>query len=215
MSLLSYALTTTARAKTYLGSSAADATVESVVNAVTAWIESYCGRRFKQTTYTNELLDSDGSEYLFLSNYPVDETTGVNLDYRTSSSNESEWSDIDTEDRWIDWNTGVITGIGQTKWVKGVAKYRATYLAGFNFDNSATFLSDTGAADLEIAAWKICGAFLNIYPSGTGLVTKEELGQYAVTYSKIAFEDDQTIGAILAKYAKVDSSLGVMGPVLY
>lgn len=215
MSLLQHALTTTGRLSAYLDdSNISTGTLEAIINAATEWIEGYCGRRFKLTTYTEELINSDGSEYLFLKNYPVDEDTGVDLDYRTSNENEDEWDDIDTEDRWIDWDTGVITGIGQTKWLKGVNKYRATYKAGYDFDNVTTYLSDvSGAADLEIACWKLCAAFYNFYPKAH--IAEEKIGMYSVKFSKMAFEDDKTIMLILERYKKHDSTLGTMGPVLY
>lgn len=217
MALKAYALTSLARLKTWADISTADddTLLTDIINAVTSWIESYCGRRFKQTTYTEQEIDSDGSEVLFLPEYPVDETTDITLEIRTSALREDDWDEIDSEDYFVDWDEGMIKIAGGGKWIKGRKKYRATYKAGYDFDPAGTtFLTDTGAGDLEIAIWKLCTALYEERRSGARIAA-ERLGDYSVRFARIAFEDDPTIGAVLDRYRKLDETLGVMGPDLY
>ncbi len=44
--------------------------IDTLREAVIAWVESYCDRTFESTTYTNELYDGGGM-YLYLRNYPT------------------------------------------------------------------------------------------------------------------------------------------------
>ncbi len=213
--MLSYALTTTARVKTFgdINTADDDALIEILIDSATNFVENYCNRRFKQTTHTSEKLDSDGSKFLFLDQYPVDETLDVDLDVRTASNNEEEWDDIDSEDYFVGYDSGIIE-IAGGNWIKGKKKYRATYKAGYNYDNAATYLADAGAADLEEAVWKMVLAAYN-NRRGDPRVESEKIGQYSVKYRKIAFTDDTTIGAVLNFYAKKDEVLGARGPALY
>ena len=68
--------------------------------------------------------------------------------------------------------------------VRGRNLYRITYTAGFDFDNSATFLGDTDAADLEVAAWLMAQ---DVW-SSKGLnsnIKSERIGDYAVSYGEV------------------------------
>lgn len=44
--------------------------IDTLREAVIAWVESYCDRTFESTTYTQELYDG-GGQFLYLNNYPV------------------------------------------------------------------------------------------------------------------------------------------------
>jgi len=218
MSLASYALTTVARFKTYADISTAsdDTLLEDLVNAVSDWVENYCGRRFKQTAHSQKEIDSDGSKYLFCPEYPVSSTASFTLEIRTSAENEDEWESIDSEDYFVDYDNGIIT-IAAGNWLKGKKKYRVTYTAGYNFDSSKETdnLTDVGAGDLEVAVWKL---LKSIYDERRedARVTRERLGDYDVTFARIAFEDDPTIGSVLNRYRKIEGMLSPgLGPDLY
>lgn len=104
MALLSYALTTVDDVKTYLGitDTSQDALLEMFVNQSTDWIESYCGgRRFKDTTYTDEVYESifakaDGDfptiqrnrqYWLNTRQYPITATEPIVVKYRNGTDN--------------------------------------------------------------------------------------------------------------------------------
>ena len=68
-----YALTTLAKVKTYLGIANTDSNtiLTRIINSVTAGIENYCGRKFKARAYTMERQDGGGSNFLYVNNYPI------------------------------------------------------------------------------------------------------------------------------------------------
>ncbi|MFW9872371.1 MAG: hypothetical protein ACFFG0_04655 [Candidatus Thorarchaeota archaeon] len=73
--LVSYALMALNDLKLRIGISTSDTTYDTVltniINGTTAIIETACNRRFASTSYTNEKYDGDGTNLLFLKNYPV------------------------------------------------------------------------------------------------------------------------------------------------
>jgi len=215
-SLKSYALTTLARLKTYLDITTADddTLLTDIINATTEWVENYCNRRFKQTAYSNEEIDSDGSNFLFLKHYPINTSKTFTLQERDTAENSDDWSTIDAEDYFIE-EEGFVRAIARQTWNVGIRRFRANYTAGYNFDNSSTFLSDTEAGDLELAIWKLCGSLYN-ERRGDARVRSEKIGSYSVTFMKIAFEDDPTIGTILDNYKKRDEEIsGGVSPYMY
>lgn len=214
MALKSYALTTVARFKTYAGitSSSDDTLLEIFINQATESIENYCDRRFKQTTYTNVEIDGTGSEQLFLDQYPVDSGSTFTLQERDSAENDNDWSSIDSEDYFVDYDAGIIFRVARSKWGTGKKRYRVTYTAGYDYDNTTTFLTDTIAGDLEYAIWLLVQAQYNRRQGGSG-IEQESIGDYSVTYSKDINENDE-LKNILDKYARNDLA-GYVGPYLY
>lgn len=206
-----WVLTTAARVQQFIGGTftASQTTViESLIDSVTAYIENYCGRRFKQTTYTNEEYDGDGSGFIVLKQFPV---SSVSLKYRNTSSNEADWSTVDTKDYFVDTDSGVIQLAGNSKFTKGIKTYAVTYTGGWNFDNVATFLS-VYAADLEFVVWKLVSTAFNQKAGDVG-ISSESIGDYSVTYSKEVFENSE-IKAILDKYSKKEVR-GIPSPLNY
>ncbi len=208
MALKAYALTTVARFISFAGLtnlSAADNTnIEILINMLTEWIENYCQRRFKKTTYTQELYDGDGSRELYLRQYPVISGETFTLQERSTSLNSSSWDTIDSENYFVENDTGIVELAGKSsKFVNNPQAYRITYTAGFDFDNSATFLSDTVAGDVEYAMFKILKSSWDKRKSQAGIL-KERLGDYSVEFSGSVFESDE-IKEVLDKYARVSS----------
>lgn len=210
MAVKSYALTTRQRLIDFLGltglTSTQNSVLDRIIDSVTEFIENYTGRRFKQTTYTNELYDGDGSEYLLLKNYPVNSASSFTLSRRDSVVNESSWSSIDSEDYFVDYDTGIVEYAGGLRFASQPKHYRVTYTAGYNYDNSSTFLSDTEAGDIEYIAWKLC-AVAWARRQGDPSIASESIGDYSVSYTKEAFENDE-VKSVLDKYSSV-SAYGV------
>lgn len=155
--------------------------MENMINMMTNFIESYCGRRFMQTAYTSETYDGPQSETLLLKNYPISTTATFALYSRDSSANEDEWEEIDSTDYFIYYDEGYVNLTGRDRFNLYNRKYKVDYTAGYDFDNAATFLSDTVAGDLEMAVWMMV-AQQWLTKGSSGLVKGERLGDYSVTY---------------------------------
>lgn len=200
MALLAYALTTRARVKTFLGITSADydSLIDSLINAVTNFVENYCDRRFKLTTYTNEVYDGNGSQQMLLKQYPVAAFT--TLSERDADDNQDSWSAIASEDYFVNLTTGIIDYINGF-FTKLPRHYRATYQAGYDFDPAgATTLESVGAGDLEWTAWKLIQKIYNQRQGDTD-ITHESLGDYSVSYSAELMEDPM-LKSILDNYKR-------------
>jgi hypothetical protein len=75
-----YFLTTLADMKEYLGIDSADTTADttllSIMTVMTYWMERYTGRKLKSRSNT-EYYDGNGTDRVFLKNYPVTSTTST------------------------------------------------------------------------------------------------------------------------------------------
>lgn len=215
MSVKSYSLTTAARGASYMDIStptgAKLAAMEAIIDSITEFIENYIGRRVKKTTYTQEMYDTENGQTLNLNNFPVDEDSTFLLERRTSSLNEDDWEPVDSEYYHVEYDAGIILCASGIEFDRTIRGYRVTYTAGYDFDNSSTYLSDTEAGDLELAMWQLLEAIWNKRKGGSG-IESEKIGDYSVKYTKYLMENPDT-KAILDKYAAVNDELGVITPL--
>ena len=158
------ALTTVQRVKDRLviTSSTNDAVLLRLVNACTDFIEGQCDRRFKETTYTNEVHSIvDGQKEVILNNTPVSALTSTQ--YRAGMPSSPNWTDYPTDSVELseDGSTGIIHAFGRL--VRGSNAFRATYTAGYkiNFANAGDMNTHTLPADitdlcerLVVRVWK-------------------------------------------------------------
>lgn len=211
MALLSYALTNLDRQKEFLGITTNDynTILTSLINTTTEFVENYCDRRFKRTTYTNEVYDGTGSNQLLLNQYPA--TTFTSLEQRNSTQNISSWTAFSSNDYFVKENEGIIVLVSglNTMWQSGDSgmfiklpqHYRATYIAGYNFDASGgTYLEDVGLGDLEYVVWKLTATAFN-QRKGSDDVQSERIGEYSVTYRKEVAMDTE-LKQILETYRR-------------
>jgi len=204
MSLISYALTTVARYKVFAGitSSTQDDLIELLINAATDYIESYCGRRFKKTTYTQEIYDGDNSMVLSLRNFPVDSSAAFTIEWRNSGVNEDDWETIDSQYHTVDYESGIVKAMGGLKYRGNRSSLRVTYTAGYDYDNAATFLGTVGAGDLEYACWELVKNALNNSNLNSN-VQSEHLREYSVTYFAGGVYSNSVVMDILDKYKNI------------
>lgn len=207
------AITTPQRAADFIGMgtlSGVNATkFERLVNSVTDFIENYIGYRVKKTTYTHEEYNSNGGNTICLKSLPVLESENFDLQKRTSGDNDDSWESIDGDDFHVDWETGIIYGAGGRRFNRGHKNYRVTYTAGYDYDNSATFLSDTDGADIEMAAWLLIASIEQRSDGGAGVVS-ESIGDYRIQYAKSMFKNED-IEDLLSNYKKADT-IGFVTP---
>lgn len=210
MAVKTYALTTRQRLIDFLSlGTISDTTVQNVLDRIidvtTELIENYIGFRVLQTAYTNEIYDTEKSDILLLKNYPVNSGSAFTLQRRNSSLNEDSWETIDSQYYVVDYNEGIIHGMGGWTFQRTRAGYRVTYTAGFNYDNAATFLSETAGGDLELAAWLVAGAIYQSRKGGSLGVQSERIGDYSVTFRKALLENED-LQNILDKYRRHEAA---------
>lgn len=215
--LKDYALTTEDRTKVYLNISgdADDDLIIRLINSVTEFIERYCARRFQKTEYSAANYSEEyhslgmGETSMNLKNYPVDPASEFKLEERNSNANEDDWEEVDAEKFFVDYDAGIIHAVPSHAFAEGIKKYRVSYTAGYDFDNEETFLSDTTAGEIELAAWKLVGAVFQRRASAG--VQDESIGDYSVTYTSTSLEDEE-IHDILVKFRSFDVSVGGKTP---
>ncbi len=165
--LLSYALTTLADVKESLGVASSDSSYDNLIirkiNQVTRQIEAYCDRHFLETTYTNEIYNSNQTDQLVLKQRPVTATTPFALGVRDTGLNEDDWETIDSNLYYVDTTSGVVSLLFRTagRW----GRWRFTYSAGY-----ATIPEDLAEAASALASYYV------LNPSGdqVGLREKQE-----------------------------------------
>lgn len=170
--LLSYALTTEADVKETLGIASDDHSYDNLIvrsiNRATEMIEGWCGRRFKLTTYTDELYDATYDNQLVLRNFPV--TSLTSLSARDTTLNSGSFDAIDSENYFLDASAGILDAV--SNFWGSYDQWEVTYTAGY-----ATIPSDLAEATAALAAYFVG----NDPATGVGIASKRE-GSRQVTY---------------------------------
>ena len=206
MAVKDEALTTAERVAIFgeLGTLTAAQTIrmEAIINSVTSYIENYLGFRVKQTAYNNEEYSTEEGQKLILNNFPVNSGETFTIQGRLNALDVDSWETVNAEYYHVDFKAGIIHAAGGWEFSRTRNGYRVIYTAGYDFDNSSTYLSDTEAGDLELAVWQLALAMYS-RKGGTVGIKSEKLGDYAVVYTKTIMEDEN-IKSILDKYARKD-----------
>lgn len=141
--IVPYALTTRQRIKDRLTITAAtqDVLIDRLISAATDLIESMTNRRFKKTTYTNEVYSVYGAkaEFIFLKQLPVVVLTS--FQFRAGTPSNPAWTSFlaDTYELLQDGASGIIKVYGGLGGIfggfsGGINQVRATYDAGYLID---------------------------------------------------------------------------------
>jgi len=136
---------------------------------------------------------------LLLRHFPIISTETFTFQYRTTITNESDWDSVETEDYFVDYDSGIVTALFDFQDYPD--HYRFSYTAGFDYDNVATFLSSVGAADLEYACWKLVNAIFT-QRKNSGNIQSESIGDYSVTFTTEVMIDDE-LKDILSRYKRM------------
>lgn len=172
-------LTTLQRQKDFMGITVStnDTVLTRFIGSVSRFIENEIGYIIQQATYSNQEFDGNGESEITLTNFPI--TTFTTLQRRQSSRNQAIWETINSQDYHTRLSEGVVVLL--RGFAEGVLNYRATYIAGYNYNLTSTFLDDVGLADLELAVWQLVrDAFNN--KSKSGNIKSQSLKNYSVTY---------------------------------
>jgi hypothetical protein len=156
--IVSYALTTRERVKTRIGfdEKKFDDLLDRLVSAVTDFIESQTNRRFKKTTYTNEVYSIQNRQsFLTLKQTPV--ITLSSFQYSQGLPNNRTWTDVPAADYELDPDTDLSMIRTSFYLTRGISTYRVTYEAGYliDFDNVNNSSLHTLPADLTDLAERL------------------------------------------------------------
>ena len=136
--MINYALTTNARVKARIEItvSTLDTVIDTMIASVTDFIEQQCGgRRFKETTYTNEVYDGSivgvnpqPLPYLILKNAPIASISA--FEYRNGTRTSPVWTAFQ-DDNYEPMNS---RGIVKVDLPAGYQNIRVSYVAGYKID---------------------------------------------------------------------------------
>jgi hypothetical protein len=132
--MAAYDLITLAQAKDYLniGVASADTTqdvwLQSVLSAVSDYVERYCQRKFAVQSVANEIYDGDGTETLQLNYWPL-----VQLSTATTPSTADKLAAVqfrsDPDGSWTDLTDNVNWILTNPRWTH-IALYSGVFLSG-------------------------------------------------------------------------------------
>lgn len=162
-----YALTSLANLKEYLGIVAndEDSLLTNIINRSTDIIEKYCGRRFKETTYTEEEYNGSGTTKINATNFPITAVTSKQRNYGTAG--DANWDDL--QDEFFKYLEDEGQFYYQVGFNKGTKNYRFTYTAGYS----------TIPSDVEEACLALCS---HVYTDRKNKgMQSESLGEYSYT----------------------------------
>lgn len=164
------ALTTTTKVQRQLGISTDDAIIDDIVAAVNTQLENVLGITVSSATYTNEEYDIDRQGHvLVLKNKPVTTFTSLQSKDKPLDFDDDNWTTIGSDEYKVDLDEGLVTWTAY--FLRGKARYRATYTAGY------ASIPD----DLSYAATILATAYYNQRKGGD--IASEKLGQYARTFT--------------------------------
>jgi hypothetical protein len=140
MGIVDHKLTTLERVKNRLGITTTnfDIVLSEIINGITDWIESYCGRRFKENTYINEIyngsilggINNGEKKYLILKNTPV--SSLISFQYNSGTNSSPFWIDFNIDSYQLLEEEGIIYVYGYLP--RGFRNIRVSYTAGYKID---------------------------------------------------------------------------------
>lgn len=170
--LLSYALTSVSDVKESLGIASSDTSKDNLIirkiNQATRAIEAYCGRRFLQTTYTQEIYNGTNIDQIILKQRPV---SAVTLQARDTTLNDNDFETIESTLYFVESEAGILDLVfgAVGRW----GAYAVTYTAGY-----ATIPEDLAEACASLA----CFYVNNADGSDIGVSRKQE-GSRSIQYA--------------------------------
>lgn len=170
--LLSYALCSVADVTSIPGfptTSISDDFIKRKINQATEMIEGYCGRRFKETTYTDEKYDGTLTSSLVLKQRPIKSSDPFIIKGRSGATSDSSYDTIDSSFYFIDYDAGIVDAV--SSFYSGYDRWAVTYTAGY-----ATIPADLQEACATLAA------YLAQNSQGTGGISSKQEGSRKVDY---------------------------------
>lgn len=187
--------------------------LENIINSMSSFVEDYVGYSIKKASYAIELDTESDSESLILPIFPIS-STGFYLQVRRDVLNRDDWETIDSTDYFVDYEAGIVESADGLSFQRSKHGFRAIFSAGYDYDNSSTFLSDVGGGSIELALWMLCKTVYSRRKGGTN-IKNESIGDYSVTYFSDSIMDD-TVKSLLASYVRAgDNSDSPLTPMVF
>lgn len=165
-----YDLTTVADVTSLTGAAAGDSDIiQTLITAASVWANSFTSRILKQQTFT-EYYDGDGSELLFLKNYPIEEITSIHQDSDRAFAADTL---IDSDDYVVYKDNRSLVGDG-AYWESGIQTIKIVYVAGY----------DTVPLDLVDAITKLVDYWYKAYDAHRFGVTSTGTDTNKIVYEK-------------------------------
>jgi|TARA_Y100000310_G_C20652578_1_gene800256 hypothetical protein len=198
MALDDNSLTTLARTKDYLGvtNDSNDTLLERLIDAASSFIETYCDRTFKLTSYILQ-QEGSGTDTLILRNYPV--IGGVVLDENQSGDSTQDYNTIESKNYWVFNTDGYLQFLNsETVFIATPEQYQVTYEGGYRVQGATVTGQHIALPlDLELATWKLVSSIFNT--RNTDGISSQTLGNYSVTFIQ-AMEMDNELRMTLDNY---------------
>jgi hypothetical protein len=202
MATVDRALTTLERVKGRLNIKVTDFDIllEQIINSATDWIEGQCGRRFKETTYTNEIMDGsrprERKNNMAIKNSPI---SSVSLfQYNAGLISSPYWIDFLPEEYQLLDKEGMIylpAGLPV-----GKRNIRISYTAGYKIDFSHETDSSKHNLPFDISALAERLAVKEFKRREDVGKSGETAGDATVNYFDHLEEEDK---AVLARYKRL------------
>lgn len=190
-----YALTTAQRIKDQLDITVStfDTILERYIAGATDYIENQCNRRFKQTTYTNEIYDGsylDGTKrtMLILKNAPIVPDSISSFQYRTGLKTNPVWTSFNADNFQEKNEVGHI----MTFLPQGYQNIRISYTAGYLIDFANEY-SSTHTLPHDIS--DLCERIVirRYKKRGSEGKKSENFGQSSVTWGDLLDDFDKEV----------------------
>lgn len=200
MATVAHALTTKAKVKLQLQIPDATTTHDNFIDAtiayLTDWFEQACGgRRFKRTTYTNDIYDCNGGKRVYFKQWPASSVSAV--EYNSGSYSTPNWVAFDANSYTVNLAAGYIEFVSE---LPVYAQYvRLTYAAGYLIDFTDEYNTAVHTLPFDIAGLITDLAVKAFNMRNASGVKQESTEGQSITYSdKLA---DEHV-AVIAKYAE-------------
>jgi hypothetical protein len=187
IALNSNSLITTNELEEILQTTISDADMKHlIINYASDFIQQYTGRNLKSTAYVDEKYSGDGTQYMFLKNYPITAITTVK--YFDNFSQTVMQTLVENQDYIPFYDEGYL--FSSAGWINDKLNYRISYTAGYT---AIPFNVKVACAQL--------GYLVYTKKGDSGLLTSESIGNYS--YDKGSNEDafgmgvpDEIIGVL-------------------
>lgn len=161
----------------HMTASTDDTLITTIATYVRRWVQNYCGRKLEPATQTDEEYNGNGSDALYLRQYPIIGTPSVkenNVALASAVFEDSYRSGINHE-------TGKLQRIDGVIFTKGIQNYKISYSSGWA---DLTTVIELVQVTTQLGV-DMYNESLNAQKGGSGKISSERMGNYQVSFQNI------------------------------